>query len=96
MGFWVVENATGLVKDYSADGSIQYDARFHATHQDLDLPAGDQARQYFWDGAKIVKRPPDQRTLDLAGLKTTLDALVGDALTPQKLKDFAAALRKIL
>lgn len=58
MGFWVVENATGVVKDYSADGSITFDPRFHTTRQDLDLPPGDQPGQYQWNGTAIVKNPP--------------------------------------
>lgn len=96
MGFWVVENATGIVKDYSADGSITYDPRFHTTRQDVDLPLGDQPQQYRWNGTNIVKLPPIQAVLDRTDLLAKIDILIADVTIPLKVRDFVAALKKVV
>ena len=54
--------------------------------------------RWQWNGAQWVgfTPPPTQASLDLADAKAKIDTLLADALIPQKVKDFAAALKKVL
>lgn len=95
---WVVNRATEEVVDYSEDETLRYDDRFmdHVLVPAGAKPPGDAPTRYMRSGGVIVKKPPTQAALDLTALKAILDQMAVDSTLPQRIRDFAAALRKTL
>ena len=94
MGLWVVDKSTGLARDYSDDGTIRYDDRFHDHITSAAPQANTVAQDYRYDGANIILRS-DGRRFILNQLRTAMQAVQNDVVVPSSLKTLLQIIGRI-